>query len=276
MIWTRRRFLALGALGALTLAGGYAYVRGVRYPPLRFTPGVAPVSVTHNGAQVSAQGAVFQSLGDDSMPRFRAFTPEPRLRIRVPEGRPWQVQLHNVHREASLSTGNAAGVSEQRHGLARIVSGQVGGELELSWRFPQRERYRFAIIGDSGGGKELQWVLRRSAELQADFLLHTGDLHYQPGDLASAAKVFESTTIPSYVAIGNHDFHDGLQAIYDRFVHYIGPRNSTFRLAGVQFVNFDTATNFWPAKRGARYRLIQRLPALGKELVLMFFRILSF
>ncbi|MDZ7841952.1 MAG: metallophosphoesterase [Gammaproteobacteria bacterium] len=258
---TRRRFL-LGAVGALA-AGGAAYVywRGVRYPLLHFAgAGPATTAEAAGGVEVSARGAAVLEAGPDGM-RFRAFTPEPAFTTR---GRgEVRIVVENLHRDAALEATPAQAVTEDRFGLSRSLTLSATTETRFSWRFPEADRYRFAVIGDSGGGTELEWVLRRGGELGAAFLLHLGDIYYEAGDFERAAVNLNAAAIPTYGAIGNHDFHKGWRALYPRFNSVVGPSNSRFTLGGVEFVNFDTAADFIPAARGQRARILESLRPVG-------------
>ena len=258
----RRKFLTLAGLGALGGAVGYAYVKGVRYPLLAFTPGVSPTVAEQEGLEVQAHGAVYQGTTEDGAIRFRAYVPEPRLDVRTESGLSWRLLLENMHPNAALTIDSPLVLSEQRSNLTRIVEAETksNGSWQLTWKFPKQNNYRFTVIGDTGGGTELDWVLTRSVELGADFIVHLGDLNYDKGDLQRAAEAFNKASIPSFVAIGNHDFREGWQPLYKHFNQLIGPRNSSFRLGGIQFLNLDTATDFWPPDRGARLHLLQQFP----------------
>ncbi len=259
----RRRFLTLAGLGMVGGALGYAYVKGVRYPRLHFTPEPAPTAAELEGIGIQAQGAVLQGVAADGAIRFRAYAPEPRFDLRVSNGQRVRLLLENVHPDATmLVEPTQPGLSQQRTGLLRTVAGEAKADTSwhIRWSFPKPDAYRFTIIGDTGGGSELDWVIKRSLELGADFIVHLGDFYYDPGDLERAAAALNATSIPTFAAIGNHDFRDGWQPLYPHFTRLIGPRNSSFRLGGIQFVNLDTATDFWPAHRGERLRLLQRFP----------------
>lgn len=242
---------------------GYAYFKGVRYPRLHFTPAAHQTSWEGDGIKVQAHGAVYQGLADDGAIRFRAYVPQPRMDVRA-GGRRWRLMLENVHPDAELIAESAGlGLSEQRQNLRRTVEGEAKTDTAwgIRWAFPRPEAYRFSIIGDTGGGTELDWVLQRSVELGADFIIHLGDFYYDSGDLERAAAALNATSIPTFAAIGNHDFRHDWQPVYERFTRLIGPRNSSFLLGGIQFLNLDTATDFWPAQRGQRLRLLQQLNA---------------
>lgn len=259
----RRRFLAVAGLSALGGAIGYAYIKGLRYPRLHFTPDTAPTGVEQLGIKVQAQGALFQEVTQGGALKFRAYIPEPSFDLQVTSGQRWHLMLENMHPDATLvvdATQN--GLREQRNNLVRMVEGEAktDNSWHLGWKFPKPDSYRFTIIGDTGGGTELDWVLQRSVELGADFIIHLGDFYYDHGDLERAAIALNDTSIPTFAAIGNHDFRIGWQPLYEYFTRLVGPRNSSFRLGGIQFVNIDTATDFWPPDRGERMRLLQQLP----------------
>lgn len=255
----RRRFL-IAAGGGLAAGGAlYAYTRGVRFPLLHFA-GTGPVTRAGTGSvEVSAQGAIFQRIEGDEF-RFRAFVPEPAFTVRGNA----RVVVENLHPGAALEVddpgSSGRSPTEDRDGLTRTVDLQaVAGGSRFRWRFAGSGQYRFAAIGDTGGGTELQWALRRAAELGADFLIHLGDFYYEDGDFDRAAANLNAADIPTYGAIGNHDFSLGWRALYPRFHRVVGPSNSVFRLGGVEFVNVDTAADFIPAERGRRAQLLEQL-----------------
>lgn len=250
--------------GGLAAGGAaYVYARGVRYPLLHLA-GTGPVTeASAGGVRVSASGAALQEPTQDEF-RFRAFVPEPAFTARADSGGEIRIIVENLHPEATLdidqSGAGPQSVSEDRSNLTRAVTVKAASAaVDFSWRFPRTEQYRFAAIGDSGGGTELQWVLQRSADLGADFLIHVGDFYYEEGDFDRAAVNLNAAAIPTYAAIGNHDFHKGWRAMYPRFHRVVGPSNSVFTLGGIEFVNVDTATDFVPAARGRRAQIVENL-----------------
>ena len=151
-------------------------------------------------------------------------------------------------------------INEQIDGLIRTIAIQTNGETEFSlhWRLKVENGFEFAVIGDTGGGSELNWALKRAKELNAQFLLHLGDFNYSDGEYQAAIEEFNQSPIPTYITIGNHDFHDnGL--IYQRFLNELGPMNHAFELAGTRFINLDTAADFFPMNSGHRGKLIETL-----------------
>jgi len=265
----RRRFLLATAAGLAVAGVGYGWWRGVR-PPLFHLARQGPVTTAAaGGVEVAARNASFRRI-EDGVFQFRAFAPEPVLRAGGEAGRPGTIRIENIHPRAELAVSDWRGLralDEKRDGLTRLVEVQAapGARPAVSWRFPDARGFRFAAIGDSGGGTELEWVLARSAELGADFLLHLGDIHYEEGDFDRAERNLNAAAIPTYAAIGNHDFHKGMRALYPRFHEVVGPSNWIFRLGGIEFVNLDTAVDFYPAERGRRAQLLNGLASLGRD-----------
>jgi len=257
MSWTRRRFLAAAGAGVVATGAGVVYVKGVRYPPVQFEPATRPVTAhAASGSMITAQGAYAQAV-DGDLVRLRAFAMEPEITV-TPGA--FELRVENIHPESEMSiAGPAQGISESRHGLTRILTGTSSGVTRLQWRFPRPERFRFAAIGDTGGGRELAWAIQRAHALGAEFLIHLGDFNYVDGDFERSVRNLNAASIPTFAAIGNHDFHDGWRSVHGYFTRYIGPRNSVFRLGRVRFVNLDTAADSIPPYRGERARLLADL-----------------
>ncbi len=265
---TRRGLL----LGSATAAAGLAYVsyRGVRFPRMTFSPAEPASQVQQGSAAYEVRDAIFtrippeQSL--DSEPELRAIAPEPAVSIQLKQAET-RFSISNVSSQAVLqfNGGSSAQISETITGLTRSVHVKhaPNTSLELSWKFDDDRAVEFAIIGDSGGGDELPYCLARAAELGAEFLLHLGDFHYRPGEYEGAIKAFKEASIPSYVTMGNHDFNDkGL--VYQRFLDNIGYFNNRFSVAGTEFINIDTAADFFPLRSGQRGRFVDTLEANSK------------
>ncbi len=254
-------FIIVIALGALVTL---VYSKGMRFPPPQFEPRAVATTSVHPSLdyRVSATGAYYQQTDDRGM-RFRAFTPHPEIAVAAEQTTEFYLRLENVHPEALLSAADSE-VTEQTEGLVRQVRGRTtqGKTVQLEWRLPNPDTYRFTAIGDTGGDTELRWALQRSAQLGADFVLHLGDINYSPEDFAQAVDTLNASPLPVYVAIGNHDFHDAGRSVHEFFTRHIGPRNSTFTLGGVRFVNLDTATFAFPSSMGARGDLVRSLPPL--------------
>jgi len=254
---TRRRLLVAGAL--LSAGGLYAYQRGVRYPRLSLEP--APLNERLELPRAIFELQDFIELHDRDWLAFRAIAPEPGIDLHTERGVvSFLVSNIATNAELRIEGKGIKLIDEKIDGINRELTIDSGAEqtLRLRWRLPNRDGLDFAVMGDTGGGTELAWTLKRAHELDAQFLLHLGDFHYRPGEYETAIEQFFKAPIPCYITIGNHDFHDnGL--IYQRFLNQLGPMNHSFTLAGTRFVNIDTAADFFPAHSGLRGALIQQL-----------------
>jgi hypothetical protein len=253
---SRRRLLLASAMAA---GGGYAVHRGLRYPTLSFEPLRLDQLASRDGAQIQLRDAII-TQNTESL-SLRATAPEPSLSI---TGRAKQLTftLSNISSKAILSieAPAQAKLNETIEGTNRLLSidSHSDEDIRLKWSIASDEGYKFAVIGDTGGGDELDWALRRAAQLNALFMLHLGDFNYGNDEYDRAIKLFQASPTPCYVSIGNHDFHDdGL--IYQKFRAQIGPMNHAFVLGGTQFINVDTAADFFPASRGLRGELFRSL-----------------
>jgi hypothetical protein len=195
---------------------------------------------------------------------IRAIAPEPCIFIKRLEGST-SLKILNVASNAILELDGrpSRGIDEEVDGTARIVHIRKGNQgATLKWSLPLADGFEFAVMGDTGGGSELAWTLKRAHDLDAQFLLHLGDFNYSEGEYERAIEHFNKAKLPCYVTIGNHDFHtDGL--IYHKFISQIGPMNHAFELAGTRFINVDTAVDFWPAGSGHRGALFTSLAKAG-------------
>lgn len=206
---------------------------------------------------------------------LRAIAPEPSLTIQLAKGNS-SFEIINIATNALLEINQGQAykgiVDQQVGGISRQISIQSDTDqsLTLDWTVPVTEGFEFAVMGDTGGGAELAWTLKRAVELGAQFLLHLGDFNYSDGEYDTAIKQFNDAELPCYVTIGNHDFHhNGL--IYGKFLEQIGPMNHAFELAGTRFINVDSAANFWPKQSGQRGKLFSSLnaetPFIGEQIL---------
>jgi hypothetical protein len=252
----RRILLALALVLAVTLA--YGLRRGLRYPPLQFDPpAVETVLRSPEGWRLHALGAYRREAVPPVV--FRAWAPSPRLLFEVQGAGSTELTLENVHPAAEVLGEGVEVLGRDGLQLRLRVSWEAGQNREVEVRFPERERYRFAAIGDAGGRGELSWCFERAAQLEADFLLHVGDIAYHEGDFDAAAVAFREAPMPVYTAIGNHDFHGGFRYRFRFFQEHFGPLNGAFELAGNYFLNVDTAADLVPADRGNRGALLAEL-----------------
>ena len=259
---SRRALIGYLALTGASVYAGAGAMRGLRIPPI-LDPRAAPRTAHHSDSNfsASAEGAFFQQVDGDAL-TWRAFEPEPILKIKGT----FHLRLDNIHPGATLEVSGPGRVSGERiENLRRTVTGDTGANtLTLRWHFPQQTTYRFSVIGDTGGGRELAWTLERSQQLGMHFMLLLGDIYYQSGDYQRAVTALNHSPLPVYATIGNHDLRNGPDwFLADQFIAHIGPTNSTFKLGGIQFVNLDTAADTIPWSGGGRGRLLRALPALA-------------
>jgi hypothetical protein len=248
----------LASLGLLTIAVvGAGLWHGVRFPPPHWETAARPTRAeSPRGYRVEADGAYLVELRGD-VPVFRAFVPEPSIRVQTTAPVPAEVVLENVHPQAT-----AEGHGIEASGLRRTLRVEPP-DRDARWRFrfPERAVYSFAAIGDTGGLAALRWALERADALGADFLLHLGDIGYTEDAFEKAAVTLARAPLPVFAAIGNHDLEGPWTDPSRDFTHTLGPRNSRFTLAGVTFANLDTAADTFLPMRGARGELLRKLAA---------------
>ena len=255
----RRHFLIAGGLFG---AGVYIHQRGLRYPRLGFEPANPVSQINTDQSQLNLDDFILSSQTDSLT--VRAIAPEPSL-VYIPQqdsSATKTIVASNISPVAQLKIEAASnvGVHETVNGINRRIElkYQSGQSISLSWVLPDSAQLKFAAIGDSGGGSELDWCLSRCAQLDVDFLLHLGDFNYGAGEYDRAIEQFSNAAMPVYIAIGNHDYNDsGL--IYQQFLDQIGPMNNSFIIAGTRFINLDTAVNFFPAYSGNRGHFLHQL-----------------
>ena len=258
MTISRRQFiLGSTAAGAAGLAS-YTFQRGLRIPPFHWEPNHMALkmgSLNHQTNQLLLLPATTEQKS-----YWRATTPEPNLVLQSSDKRETILEVQNLSAKAVLSV-TGADHEERISGTQREIKLKLSAEkpTSLSWQLEnQDDGISFAAIGDTGGDLELGWCMQRASGLGADFLLHLGDFNYQEGDYQRTIDYFKTAEIPTYVSIGNHDFHDS-GGIYGRFISEIGPLNQVFEIANTRFLNIDTAAGFFPISSGHRGRLFSTL-----------------
>lgn len=263
----RRRFLtALGISGGTLFT--YSYFRGLRYPPFVFEPRPPVDRISEQSFEADLDKLIFTG-NSKQQATFRAFAPEPNLSLKPKSSAPFSFTVRNLAEDAALEiiSHETLVIEENIKGINREIRITPSDDLQnikLNWKLPALENYTFASIGDTGGDKELEWCLLRAKQLGARFLLHLGDINYQPGDYPRAIELFNNAPLPCYVAIGNHDFHeDGI--VYKQFLNKIGPLNSVFTIGKTRFANIDTATAFFPLKGGLRGKLFKYLKQTNSD-----------
>jgi predicted phosphodiesterase len=258
----RRSFLALGATAAGVTA--YSMHRGLRMPPLRWEPRAPRDHFLLPWGRIKADGLIKSQteLSASTDYTLRAFIPEPEISLRAKQEHLATITVTNIAPDAELLLDPVAlkKVDEVRSGITRTIRAKLSPDssVNLKWQLPPQEPYRFAAIGDTGGGLELEWCIQRAAQLKAKFLLHLGDFNYQQGDYANTIRLLNQAPLPCYVAIGNHDFHDEVTD-FPQFLENIGPLNSHFVIGNTRFANIDTGASFLPASGGLRGDLFTQL-----------------
>jgi len=262
----RRHFLFAGGLIS---AGAYINHRALRYPRLSFEPKDLAKHQTSEVGQITFENFITLNKPETETVNLRAIAPEPKITIKPSAKDKSSIIIHasNLSPQAILRAEADPQISihESIEGIHRIIEIQniSNNPIELAWYLPIQQ-LSFAAIGDSGGGIELDWCLRRANELGAQFILHLGDFNYGNGEYKRAIEQFNQSSIPVYVTIGNHDFNDsGL--IYQQFLDQIGPQNHSFLIANTRFINLDTAVNFFPAYAGNRGRLAQEIKSYSSH-----------
>jgi hypothetical protein len=258
--FSRRKFLSIATLGS-SLAGltAYSYFRGMRIPPLVWEPREPESSMVQGSIKVQADNAIFVK-NQYSTHTMRAYAPKPSIELTSSSATNYRFTLLNVLPTATLSITGKGDVVESIDGINRNidVSLEADQTISLSWIQSNKKDFTFAAIGDTGGGSELAWCLRRAHDLGADFLLHLGDINYIQGDFENAAKLFNNAPLPCFISIGNHDFHDKGPR-YQFFLDNFGPLNFDFIIGKTHFVNIDTASSFIPYGSGHRARVLTEL-----------------
>src|SRR5262245_23273905 len=100
-----------------------------------------------------------------------------------------------------------------------------------------------------------------------DFVLHTGDVVYDPDPQAYdfAREILSQIKYPTYYLMGNHDQREDLQRLFLKRTEVISPFDYEFEVKGVQFVVVDSNG---PAKNPAgnvTEPQLQRLEAICKS-----------
>lgn len=219
-------------------------------------------------ASLALEDAIYVEQKPELPLKLRAIAPEPTIELTGKLQGKLAINIGNISPSAILEAHGDTNISvnESIDGISRHLEMDLkpGQSIKLSWKLAEQEGSKFAVIGDSGAGKELQWVLQRAAALGAQFLLHLGDFNYVEGEYDRAIELFNNAPFPCYVSIGNHDYNDsGL--IYQQFINEIGPMNHSFSIAGTRFANIDSAADFFPASSGQRGALFDDLLADDRQ-----------
>ncbi|MBL4672910.1 MAG: hypothetical protein JKX81_11680, partial [Arenicella sp.] len=130
---------------------------------------------------------------------LRAIAPEPSVTAQVAKGSS-SFKITNIANNAIIGIGQAykGTVDQQVDGTSRQISIQSDTDqsLTLNWTVPVDDGFEFAVMGDTGGGSELAWTLKRAVELGAQFLVHLSDFNYSDGEYDAAIRQFNDAELP--------------------------------------------------------------------------------
>jgi hypothetical protein len=174
----------------------------------------------------------------------------PRVRATFRGSTPQSAEPLDAAAGASLAF--AAGVMHLRVVLGAVVVASAI-EAQIAGQSPslpnRRDSLKFAVIGDSGDGRQPQYDLGRQmaaarALFRFDLVLMVGDNLYGSQELADRVKKFElpykpllQSGVVFQAALGNHD---DLESRSYRPVNMNGERYYTFAKQNVRFIALDT------------------------------------
>jgi predicted phosphodiesterase len=180
---------------------------------------------------VEVEGGEVLSQTSDSL-TVRCLGPEVALILKGFEG---TVTFTNCFPGSTLSGHDGA---ETREGT-NVMCTVEGPSADLLLRAPEKDSFRFAVMGDSQGRND---ILAEALEEAGgcDFVIHCGDT--TPSGQASEYDAFESVLraapMPVMVTPGNHDVKlDGGEEFASRF----GPTAFSFDYSGTRFAFVDSS-----------------------------------
>ena len=235
---------------------------GIRIPGFQFDNYHAPTTyeIKKQNFHFNVKGGFIKQTGHAFIARANSPHFEISLRGDLID---FPIVIENIHPDATLESSNPyLQIEEKISNLSRQISlqGESQQTTILKWRFPEKSHYRFMAIGDTGGGRELSWSLIRAKQLDADFIMHLGDMFYSYQDAHSAFTAIQSSPIPIYNIYGNHDYYnDGKFPERNTFNKVFSPSNFQFSLLDKTFVSLDTSSHIFPFNKGKRGKFLDRL-----------------
>lgn len=183
------------------------------------------------GEGLSVEGGCI--LGEDSASiTVRCLSPDVSLHL---DGFTGQVEFTNCFPDAQI-IGYDGDVD--RNGT-RITLSVSEDTTELRLAVPEKESFKFAVLGDSQGKNDVLEQMLESLE-DCDFVIHCGDLTPSGADAESDAveETLTASRVPVFTTPGNHDSRLGdIHAYESRF----GPASYAFTYSGVRFVFVDSS-----------------------------------
>ena len=212
-------------------------------------PPPAPAVVRVGGHTLSVVGALVRAREAGRL-TLRAWAATPTIHVLEAGPGPLTISVENlpvrVHLEAS------GPVDETRSGITRTLRFSPEATRRLAFVDLGRE-VTFAVLGDTGDDPTFSEALRLAAHMDADFLIHAGDLIYDDAQMPNIAGILAQAPIPIFMVRGNHDYRN--QARID-FMRGLGPPYYVFEMGGVRFVVLDDAGTYPPTfwRRSTQYR----------------------
>jgi len=114
-----------------------------------------------------------------------------------------------------------------------------GGTDTVTIRAPQKESFKFAVLGDSQGKNDVLARILDSIE-ECEFVIHCGDLTPSGADseFEAVEEALSRSHVPVFTAPGNHDARQGdLEAYESGF----GPAEYSFTYSGIGFAFIDSS-----------------------------------
>lgn len=157
----------------------------------------------------------------------------------------------NVVKTAADGTFSLPGHADPRFVFVTVPSGYysvrpwspVDGKTQYDFPMSKRKENKaakFIQLADtetSDGRKWVDVIRRYAANEKADFIIHTGDICYEPGIRFHADSVNTSTMgVPVYYVMGNHDLMKKVAKPEYLYEECLGPAWYSFEASGVHFI----------------------------------------
>jgi predicted phosphodiesterase len=245
--------VALALVSAVLL--GDVALRGLQDKRIRLQtlvtldPPAAPIVLRVGGHTLAITGALVRVPTADPVV-LRAWAPTPSIQVVQAVG-PGVVTLAVENIPARVHLEGDGPVQETRRGLTRTVSFAPATTRHVGFADLAHD-VTFALLGDTGDDPTFPEALRLAALMDAEFLIHLGDLIYGDEQMPGIRRIMDASPIPIYMVRGNHDYRN--QARID-FMRTLGPPYYVFRIGGATFVVLDNAGNYLPTfwRRSTQY-----------------------
>ncbi|MBN1677549.1 MAG: metallophosphoesterase [Candidatus Thermoplasmatota archaeon] len=169
---------------------------------------------------------------DSECVKVRCLSPDVSLHLEKFTG---QVELVNCFPDTQIQ-GYEGDVERNGARMTIHISEDVE---ELRLTVPEKQSFRFAVLGDSQGKNDILAQILDSLD-GCEFVIHCGDLTPSGADseFAAVEETLNASRVPVFTTPGNHDARLGdLRAYESRF----GPANYAFTYSGLRFVFVDSS-----------------------------------